>query len=166
MEGYVIITGKEDLKQIIREVFAEISPPKPEGPADHKYLNMDQLLDFFRQNNCRISQSQIYKLTRAKRTPHRKIGKSLLFNKEEILNWLDECKRRQEVHSRHRVPDSPLPQAKVGRGGRPGQGRGLRFREKSSSPLRGSGIFLENPAQANRGRFLPATGEIRPLTPM
>lgn len=88
MEGYVIITGKEELTRIIREVFAEVNVPKPESAAPSRYLDMDRLLNFLRQNNCHISRSQIYKLTRSKNIPHRKIGKNLLFDSDEILNWL------------------------------------------------------------------------------
>jgi excisionase family DNA binding protein len=88
MEGYVIITEKEDLRQIIREVFAELTQVGQKDSVGSKYLDIDNLLDFLRQNNCHISKSQIYKLTRSKNIPYRKIGKNLLFNKEEILNWL------------------------------------------------------------------------------
>lgn len=90
MEGYVIITGKEDLKQILKEVIAEFSLPKQDDLASYKYLSMDKLLDFLRLNNCLISKSQIYKLTRSKKIPHRKIGKNLLFSRDEILYWLQE----------------------------------------------------------------------------
>jgi excisionase family DNA binding protein len=88
MEGYVIITGKEDLKQIVKEVFAEMDLLKQESST--KYLDMDKLLEFLRQNNCQISKSQIYKLTRAKKIPCRKIGKHLLFNRDEIMEWIAE----------------------------------------------------------------------------
>ncbi len=90
MEGYVIITGKEDLKQIIKDVFEEMSLPKQNDLVSCKYLSMDKLLDFLRLNNCLISKSQIYKLTRSKKIPHRKIGKNLLFSRDEILDWLQE----------------------------------------------------------------------------
>jgi excisionase family DNA binding protein len=49
---------------------------------------MDKLLDYLHQHNCRISKSQIYKLTRSGKIPHRKIGKNLLFNRDEIMDWL------------------------------------------------------------------------------
>ncbi|MDR2882898.1 MAG: helix-turn-helix domain-containing protein, partial [Alistipes sp.] len=52
------------------------------------YLNMDGLLDFLRRHNCRISKSQIYKLVRARKIPHRKIGKHLIFRTDDILVWL------------------------------------------------------------------------------
>ncbi len=90
MEGYVIITGKEDLKQILKEVIAEFSLPKQDDSASYKYLSMDKLLDFLRLNNCLISKSHIYKLTRTRKIPHRKIGKNLLFSRDEILDWLQE----------------------------------------------------------------------------
>jgi excisionase family DNA binding protein len=91
MEGYVIITSKEELRQIIREVLSEVSPPDRDsstGPTGPGYLNMDKLLDFLRENNCRISKSRIYKLARAKQIPHRKIGKHLMFRTDDILEWL------------------------------------------------------------------------------
>jgi excisionase family DNA binding protein len=88
MEGYVIITGKEDLKQIIKEALAELIQPMQNDSVNPKFLDMDKLLDYLHQNNCRISKSRIYKLTRSRKIPHRKIGKKLLFNRDEILDWL------------------------------------------------------------------------------
>jgi excisionase family DNA binding protein len=109
MEGYVIITGKEDLKQIVKEVLAELIQPVQSDSANPKYLDMDKLLDFLHQNNCRISKSQIYKLTRSRKIPHRKVGKNLLFNRDEILDWLQgETSRKSSCRA-----GSPIPQAKV-----------------------------------------------------
>lgn len=89
MDGYVIITTKEDLAQVIRGAIAELSLPEHKHAVEPKYLDMDKLLEFLRQNNCRISRSQIYKLTRSKKIPHRKLGKNLLFNSDEILDWIN-----------------------------------------------------------------------------
>jgi hypothetical protein len=88
MEGYVIITDKEELRQVIREVLSEITPPDRESPAGTGYLNMDGLLDFLRRHNCRISKSQIYKQVRARKLPHRKVGKNLMFRTDDIMAWL------------------------------------------------------------------------------
>ena len=88
MDEYVIITRKEDLKEVIKEVFAELTATRNEPKPQSKYLDMDKLIDFLVDNNCRISKSQIYKLTRLNKIPHRKVGKKLLFNRQEVLDWM------------------------------------------------------------------------------
>ena len=88
MEGYVIITRKEDLIALIKEVLDEVNVVKNEPKSHPKFLDIDKLVEFLGDNSSRISKSQIYKLTRLNKIPHRKMGKRLLFNKEEILEWL------------------------------------------------------------------------------
>lgn len=88
MDGYVIITRKEELKDIIKEALAELTATQNEPKPESKYLDMDKLIDFLADNNCSISKSQIYKMTRLNRIPHRKVGKKLLFNRQEVLDWM------------------------------------------------------------------------------
>ncbi len=71
---------------------AEMGVPAHREQTSPKFLDMDKLLEFFRQNNCHISKSQIYKLTRTNKIPCRKIGKSLLFSKDEVTEWLENGK--------------------------------------------------------------------------
>jgi excisionase family DNA binding protein len=88
MGEMVIITSRDDLKALLREVISEVlptaEPPRPQADL----VGIDDLITFFAGNGYKTSKSRIYKLTRSRAIPFIKVGNKLLFSKSELMNWL------------------------------------------------------------------------------
>lgn len=97
MENVIIITKKEDLKSLIKEIILELVPvqnPKQKvSKSEVDFMNIDSLLVFLAENGYNTKKSQIYKLTRTNRIPFIKIGQKLLFSKSDITEWLGSFKK-------------------------------------------------------------------------
>ena len=93
----VIVTSKDDLKALFREIMSEIRP-QSEPPKPHSDLvGCDDLIAFFAENGYKTSKSQLYKLTRSRAIPFMKVGNKLLFSKSELMNWLTFKKHKMSI---------------------------------------------------------------------
>ena len=53
-----------------------------------KYLSKEEALQYLNSNGYRISASTLYKLTRLNKIPHIKASRYLMFNLQELNDWL------------------------------------------------------------------------------
>ena len=92
MADYIIITEREQLKSLVRELITEFIPPNRETPKSD-YLNVGGLVALLAENGYRTSKAQIYKYTSTNAIPHMKVGNKLLFSRSDIFEWLETYKR-------------------------------------------------------------------------
>ena len=69
-----------------REIIMSIQPTE-EGLSKPKWLNIEQLMRILP-----LKKSRIYYLTHISGIPHHKIGQTLLFREDEILQWMRDKK--------------------------------------------------------------------------
>lgn len=71
------------------EKILELLKTKIENNAEtNKYLGIDEALSYLNSKGYRISASTLYKLTRLNKIPHIKASRYLMFNTQELNNWL------------------------------------------------------------------------------
>lgn len=91
MADYIIITDREQLKSLIRELIVEFFPQEKEQPKPD-YLNVQGLLVLLAENGYATSKSQIYKYTSNKTIPFLKVGNKLMFSRSDIFEWIETYK--------------------------------------------------------------------------
>lgn len=92
MSDYIIITNKEQLKELFYDLFAEFILQKEEK-QESDTMNLVGLLEFLDKQGLKTSKSHIYKYTSLELIPHMKIGRKLLFSRKDILEWIDGKKK-------------------------------------------------------------------------
>ena len=97
MGEMVIITSKEDLKALLKEIVLEVLPQTEPLKPQSDLVNCDDLIAFFAENGYKTSKSQLYKLTRSRAIPFMKVGNKLLFSKSELMNWLTFKKHKMSI---------------------------------------------------------------------
>ena len=97
MGEMVIITTRDDLKALLKEIMEEVqAPPTPVNPQSD-LVNSDDVIAFFAENGYKTSKSQLYKLTRSRAIPYMKVGNKLLFSKSELMNWMTFKKHKMSI---------------------------------------------------------------------
>ncbi len=97
MGEMVIITTRDDLKALLKEIMEEVqAPPTPVKPQSD-LVNSDDVIAFFAENGYKTSKSQLYKLTRSRAIPYMKVGNKLLFSKSELMNWMTFKKHKMSI---------------------------------------------------------------------
>ncbi len=97
MGEVVIITSRDDLKALLKEIIMEIRPLSESSKSHSDLVGCDDLIAFFAENGYKTSKSQIYKLTRSRAIPFMKVGNKLLFSKLELMNWLTFKKHKMSI---------------------------------------------------------------------
>ena len=68
-------------------------PPKTLARvAEKKYYSTEKILIFFKKRGLQISKSKLYKLTSAEDIPFSKFNNKLIFEKQELLPWIEKQK--------------------------------------------------------------------------
>ncbi len=80
----IILTTREELKEIILEVLQEHFRPKEEI---QETLTLDQALEVLKDNGYPTSKAQVYRLTSSGEIPYGKYGNKLVFSRKELLQW-------------------------------------------------------------------------------
>ncbi len=93
----VIITSRDDLKALLKEIVAEILPPAEPSRPQSDLVNSDAVIAFFAENGYKTTKSQLYKMTRSRAIPFMKVGNKLLFSKSELMNWLTFKKHKMSI---------------------------------------------------------------------
>lgn len=78
----------ESVRQIVRTEVRSEFQQLPKSTSDKKYLSVTELSQFIDQ-----STQTIYNGTSKNEIPHLKRGGKLLFDRQEIIKWLEEGKR-------------------------------------------------------------------------
>lgn len=83
---------KEDLRQVIAEIFAEQQQPKTVAPTEKpEHLSMDELPNYLQSKGVRLSKSTLYKLTAKNEIPYKRFGeRKLLFAPSAIDAWAEQ----------------------------------------------------------------------------
>lgn len=72
------------------EKILELLNAKVQNDAEtRKYLGKDETLKYLNSKGYKISSSTLYKLTRLNKIPHKKASGYLMFNLQELNDWLD-----------------------------------------------------------------------------
>ncbi len=86
----------DKLPQAVSRLFIELTEIKgllvnnnSRGKPTHNKLSMDKTIEFFQENGYLISISKLYKLTSKKEIPFYKFGQRIVFDKSELIIWLD-----------------------------------------------------------------------------
>jgi excisionase family DNA binding protein len=87
----VILTTQDELEGIIQKILSHYfpSPVIPSQDLHKAILNIDEASKF-----TGIPKNTIYGYTYRRLIPHQKIGRSLRFNRDELLAWMQENKRK------------------------------------------------------------------------
>jgi hypothetical protein len=92
----MVTTDFNNLPQQIDKILNEVSAikvileriKKPEE-IPKKNLNLDDALDFLKNQGFPMSKSKIYKLCASKKIPHSHFGNRLVFNTKELIGWAE-----------------------------------------------------------------------------
>lgn len=83
----LILSELAELKAEVRKIRAPEPPTKqPEN------LTIDQAIQILEENGLPITRAQIYKFSHLGEIPASRIGKRLVFNRKDLLNWLESRK--------------------------------------------------------------------------
>lgn len=74
----------------IESILADLKNMLAQPPAEHRHypIGIDRVCEL-----THLSRATVYGLTSAKKIPHTKRGKKLLFDEDEVLDWLRQGKR-------------------------------------------------------------------------
>ncbi len=97
MGDIVVITSREDLKALLKEVLAEIVPLEEPSETQSDLVDCNGLIAFFAENGYKTTKNQIYKMTGQRAIPFMKVGSKLLFSKKELANWLTSKKYQMSI---------------------------------------------------------------------
>jgi len=97
MSEMVIITSRDDLKALLKEIMEEVLPQAESLNPGSDLVDCAGLIAFFAENGYHTSKSRIYKLTGSNAIPFMKVGNKLLFSKKELLNWLTYKKHNMSI---------------------------------------------------------------------
>lgn len=82
----IILTTREELKEIILEVLQEHFPREEKAePSDT--LSIEEALEFLKDNGYSTSKATIYKFTSQNSIPYGRYGKRLVFSRKSLLKW-------------------------------------------------------------------------------
>ncbi|WP_341228455.1 helix-turn-helix domain-containing protein [uncultured Arcticibacterium sp.] len=87
----VIVTTAEELEEIIAQIlkrnllYNSLSREKEE----RSIMSIDEASEYLQ-----IPKNTLYRYTSQRKVPHKKIGRSLKFKREELVDWLAENKRK------------------------------------------------------------------------
>jgi excisionase family DNA binding protein len=94
----VIVTSEDELEGIIKKILSHYlqSSVIPSQDLHKAILNIVEASQF-----TGIPINTLYGYTSRRLIPHQKIGRSLRFNRDELLSWLQENKRKtvKEIHN-------------------------------------------------------------------
>ena len=87
----LIVTTPEELEQIIARILNSKLPEDSRGkPSKEKQiLNIDEASELLG-----IPKNTLYGYTSRRKIPHQKVGRSLTFIREELIDWLIENQRK------------------------------------------------------------------------
>lgn len=86
----LILTTPEALAEIVEQAMRKCQRQQPAADTpDSNHLDLPGAIDFLCQAGFSISSSKIYKLTADGKIPHRKFGKRLVFNRDELAAWAE-----------------------------------------------------------------------------
>ncbi|MBW6491304.1 MAG: helix-turn-helix domain-containing protein [Lentimicrobium sp.] len=82
------------IEEVVNKTLAAVKQPEPE------YLTIDQLRDYLPQNPAKQT---VYQWVHFKQVPYHKRGKSVLFKRSEIDQWISETRRTTSAEAERRV---------------------------------------------------------------
>lgn len=89
MTEKLILASAEQLETIVQTgIRSALSKPE-EKRNEHPNLTIGQAVEFLQNHGYPTSRSSLYKLTSTNRIPHRKFGKWLIFQPDELLKWAE-----------------------------------------------------------------------------
>lgn len=85
----ILISSAEQLETIVQSGIRSALSKLEEKPDVTSNLNIGQAVEFLQNHGYPTSRSSLYKLTSTNRIPHRKFGKWLIFQPDELLKWAE-----------------------------------------------------------------------------
>jgi len=93
VESILITLSRHELKELLREVVNESKEDSQKGTGDSgELLNVEQAATFLG-----LAKPTLYAHTSKREIPHLKRGKKLYFEKEKLIEWLQEGKQKTQA---------------------------------------------------------------------
>lgn len=94
----IIVTTPDELRLLVKEVVNGLLP-QPEQKIESDTINLNDTLEFLRENGYPTSKGKMYKLTSEGKIPHRLYNNKLVFSRKEVLEWAESQTRNRHDHS-------------------------------------------------------------------
>lgn len=85
----MILMSSADLTLMVKTAVREVIKEQNHSEVKHfpELLDIDNTIEWLKTNGYKISKSHLYNLNFIDQIPVKKFGKSLMFNRDQILDW-------------------------------------------------------------------------------
>jgi hypothetical protein len=84
----LVLTTREQLKELISEVFAEMLPKLSPQPAQKELLPLEEAVAYMKSRGYLTTKASLYGYVSSKRIPFRKVNGKLIFERTSIDGWV------------------------------------------------------------------------------
>ena len=87
-----VVELSELIEAGVKNALRAMGWPSPPGQQDNASMDVDETCRFLK-----MAKGTLYKLTSQRKIPHRKVGRKLLFDRNELVAWRDQYKRSTAI---------------------------------------------------------------------